>query len=239
MNGTPISHEVVLGCQVAKAWVTLVLRKHMAFGPMAAWWLVQRVPLHQRTRRLNTGTTISEVVPTDPNHQDFYAHGQVYLNMLKSILVDCGVWQGQMTAGPRMAPASEAQMEGAVDTVLQGENLALLTSGFERISLNPGDAACQMKMRAGTIPMFTRSQVLGRLRFQVSTDPAVFMKLNALGLEGHGPGFAESWWVAYDGWSYVLMQRSADGMSWFKCGINRNNDYPGDPDQGMPDSGMA
>ena len=74
------------------------------------------------------------------------------------------------------------------------------------MSLRP--EACPMfDVLEGTLPMYTRPAVIGRVNFMVSFQPHIFMTEAALGLSSEGDTEKSSWWVALDGKYYLYMSR--------------------------------
>ena len=89
----------------------------------------------------------------------WYTHGSAYLNMLSEV----GVFSRSSVRGPsRLAPVTEEQMEQSINNEIHIANLNLLDNCFERMSLRP--EACPMfDVREGTLPMYTRPAVIGRV----------------------------------------------------------------------------
>ena len=236
--------QVVLGLRIAERWVKLVTDSEMAYGPCLAMWVCQRVKLVQKTRVMRSGMEITELLPDTDEEANFYGHGNQYLHMIKTALLEANVWQG---AGQRSlvreAPTTEAQQMAGCNKEIELANSQLLQTCFERTSLFPWTAGCRLNLRKGTRAMFTLPSLLGGCRFVVSNDPHVFLANGALGLStAADPGPKQSWWVAVDGMYYILMADIAAGgtmetVRWYKCGMNQDNSQPHNIDLAVPDEG--
>lgn len=238
--------QVVLGLRIAERWVKLVIDGEMAYGPCLAMWVCQRVKLVQKTRVMRSGMEITELLPDTDEEANFYAHGNQYLHMIKTALLEANVWQGagQRSLVRREAPTTEAQQMAGSNKEIELANSQLLQTCFERTSLFPGTAGCRLNLRKGTRAMFTLPSLLGGCRFVVSNDPHVFLANGALGLStAADPGPKHSWWVAVDGMYYILMADIAAGgtmetVRWYKCGMNQDSSQPNNIDLAVPDEGV-
>ena len=237
--------QVVLGLRIAERWVKLVMEKEMAYGPCLAMWVCQRIKLIQKKRVMRSGMEITELLPDGDESANFYQHGNQYLHMIKTALLEANVWQG---AGQRSlvreAPTTEAQEMAGCNKEIELYNCQLLQTCFERTSLLPGTAGCRLNLRKGTRPMFTLPGLLGGCRFFISNNPHVFLANDALGLSTvTDPTPKQSWWVAVDGMYYILMADIAAGgtmetVRWYKCGMNQDCVNPDNMDLAVPDEGV-
>ena len=237
--------QVVLGLRIAARWVKLVIEKEMAYGPCLAMWVCQRIKLIQKKRVMRSGMEITELLPEGDESANFYQHGNHYLHMIKTALLEANVWQG---AGQRSlvreAPTTEAQEMAGCNKEIELSNCQLLQTCFERTSLLPGTAGCRLNLRKGTRPMFTLPGLLGGCRYVISNDPHVFLANGALGLSTvTDPTPKQSWWVAVDGMYYILMADIAAGgtmetVRWYKCGMNQDSVNPNNMDLAVPDGGV-
>ena len=188
---------------------------------------------------------ITELLPEGDESANFYQHGNHYLHMIKTALLEANVWQG---AGQRSlvreAPTTEAQEMAGCNKEIELSNCQLLQTCFERTSLLPGTAGCRLNLRKGTRPMFTLPGLLGGCRYVISNDPHVFLANGALGLSTPSdPTPKQSWWVAVDGMYYILMADIAAGgtmetVRWYKCGMNQDSVNPNNMDLAVPDGGV-
>ena len=212
----------------------------MAYGPCLAMWVCQRVKLVQKTRVMRSGMEITELLPDTDEEANFYAHGNQYLHMIKTALLEANAGQRSLV---REAPTTEAQQMAGCNKEIELANSQLLQTCFERTSLFPGTAGCRLNLRKGTRAMFTLPSLLGGCRFVVSNDPHVFLANGALGLStAADPGPKQSWWVAVDGMYYILVADIAAGgtmetVRWYKCGMNQDNSQPHNIDLAVPDEG--
>ena len=237
--------QVVLGLRIAERWVKLVIEKEMAYGPCLAMWVCQRIKLIQKKRVMRSGMEITELLPDGDESANFYQHGNQYLHMIKTALLEANVWQG---AGQRSlvreAPTTEAQEMAGCNKEIELSNCQLLQTCFERTSLLPGTAGCRLNLRKGTRPMFTLPGLLGGCRYVISNNPHVFLANDALGLSTvTDPTPKQSWWVAVDGMYYILMADIAAGgtmetVRWYKCGMNQDCVNPDNMDLAVPDGGV-
>ena len=196
--------QVVLGLRIAERWVKLVIEKEMAYGPCLAMWVCQRIKLIQKKRVMRSGMEITELLPEGDESANFYQHGNQYLHMIKTALLEANVWQG---AGQRSlvreaptTPTTEAQEMAGCNKEIELSNCQLLQTCFERTSLLPGTAGCRLNLRKGTRPMFTLPGLLGGCRYVISNGPHVFLANGALGLS-----------------TVTLHQSKAGGLLWMGC----------------------
>ena len=218
----------------------------MAYGPCLAMWVSQRIKLVQKTRVMRSGMEITELLPDTDEPANFYQHGNQYLHMIKTALLEANVWQG---AGQRSlvreAPTTEAQQIAGSNKEIEMFNAQLLQTCFERTSLFPGSPGCRLNLRSGTRAMFTLPSLLRGCRFVVSHDAHVFLANRALGLSTvTDPSPKQSWWVAVGGMYYILMADIAAGgtvetVRWYKCGMNQNSANPSNMDLATPDEGVT
>ena len=132
-----------------------------------------------------------------------------------------------------------------MDQEIENYNKGLLQTAFERVSLVPQTAGCFLRLRENTRPMYTLPQIIGQIYMQVCTDPHKFLSASALGLIGPPGTNAQTWWVAMDGWYYVLMSQvigdglsaTADSIRWYKCGLNAASHDPTNLNEAVPDEG--
>lgn len=242
-----LDYYVFLGLRISRQWVHHILKNEMVWGPALAMWVVERRPLKMQSRVMQGGWEISELLPCDGKPVDYYGHGNWYLSFLKDSLLQARVWQGgPRSAIPRSLPTSDSQAKMATDAVIEDHNKQVLATAFERISLVPNTPGCLLRLRDGTRPMYTWPQIFGQCYMQVSTDPHQFLAPEALGLTSQVGNNSQSWWVAMDGWYYILMsQVLGDGMyqqesiRWYKCGLNAATHDPSSLNAAVPDQGRA
>ncbi|CAL1161894.1 unnamed protein product [Cladocopium goreaui] len=237
---------VRLGLRISRQWVYHILKGEMVWGPALAMWVSQRRPLKFKTRVQRGGFEIQELLPADDGDVDYYAHGNWYLSFLKDSLLQGRVWQGgPRSSVPRCLPANQTQERHAMDQEIENYNKGLLQTAFERVSLVPQTAGCFLRLRENTRPMYTLPQIIGQIYMQVCTDPHKFLSASALGLIGPPGTNAQTWWVAMDGWYYVLMSQvigdglsaTADSIRWYKCGLNAASHDPTNLNEAVPDEG--
>ena len=237
---------VRLGLRISRPWVYHILKGEMVWGPALAMWVSQRRPLKFKTRVQRGGFEIQELLPADDGDVDYYAHGNWYLSFLKDSLLQGRVWQGgPRSSVPRCLPANQTQERHAMDQEIENYNKGLLQTAFERVSLVPQTAGCFLRLRENTRPMYTLPQIIGQIYMQVCTDPHKFLSASALGLIGPPGTNAQTWWVAMDGWYYVLMSQvigdglsaTADSIRWYKCGLNAASHDPTNLNEAVPDEG--
>ena len=237
---------VRLGLRIGRQWVYHILKGEMVWGPALAMWVSQRRPLKFKTRVQRGGFEIQELLPADDGDVDYYAHGNWYLSFLKDSLLQGRVWQGgPRSSVPRCLPANQTQERHAMDQEIENYNKGLLQTAFERVSLVPQTAGCFLRLRENTRPMYTLPQIIGQIYMQVCTDPHKFLSASALGLIGPPGTNAQTWWVAMDGWYYVLMSQvigdglsaTADSIRWYKCGLNAASHDPTNLNEAVPDEG--
>ena len=232
--------EAFLGLRVAKAGTTRLLKGDIIYGCMLAHWLSQGAHLVKRKRQCGAGE-LNELVPQDNPEASWYAHGSAYLNMLKGFLGEVGVFSRSSVRGlERLAPVTEEQMEKSVDNEIHIANLNLLDTCFEGMTLRP-ETCTMFNVLEGTIPMYTRPALIGRVNFMVSHQPHMFMAEPALGINNEGD---TSWWVALDGKYYLFMSRviNENGhpeLKWYKCGLTCPPDSPNLLSKATLDKGWA
>ena len=238
-----MTHEAFLGLQIAKTWTQRLLKNQIIYGCMLAHWLSQSFRLVRRKRQCGSGE-ITELVPEVNPDSSWYEHGTAYLKMLKGFLGQVGVFSRSSVHGPsRLAPVTEEQMEQSINNEIQLANLNLLDTCFERMSLRP--ETCPMfDVLEGTLPMYTRPAVIGRVNFMVSFQPHIFMTEAALGLSSEGDTEKSSWWVALDGKYYLYMSRviNQEGhpeLKWYKCGLTCRPEFPNQLSKATLDKGWA
>ena len=238
---------VRLGLRISRQWVYHILKGEMVWGPALAMWVSQRRTMKFQTRVQKGGFEITELLPADGKEVDYYTHGNWYLSFLKDSLLQGRVWQGgPRSSVPRSLPANQAQEQNAMDQEIETHNKSLLQTAFERISLVPQTAGCLLRLRENTRPMYTLPQIIGQIYMQVCTDPHKFLSPSALGLIGPPGTNAQTWWVAMDGWYYVLMSQvigdglggATGGIRWYKCGLNPDTHDPSNLNAAVPDEGM-
>ena len=149
--------DTLLGLRIAREWTHCLTEQKIAYGPMAALWVSQKLELKEYQRaNVHGGDAHTEVHPVATGLEtNVYEHGPAYLRFLKAALMEAGAWVGIKREGMRYAPVNAEQLAASSDPQIEHDNKNLLQGAFERISCLPGTPGSFVRMRTGVQLLFS------------------------------------------------------------------------------------